>query len=329
MKLPQKIAVYLTGVILGVLVLWIISPGFAPRRIGQPRSAHPWHNQTAPNGYYPLAHRDSYGRLVELPTQPRYYASLAPSVTECLFAMGLGDHLVGVTRWCQYPPEASRLTSVGDINAPSTEILIGLRADLVIGSNLTPRTIFEQLTSAGLRTVSLSFDDFPRSLESIRILGKLIGIPSAALRLEREMQTRMDAVKARALRRTGVPPRVVLLYDLERLPSAGRGSWPGDLLEFCGAINLAASAPSPWPCLSLEGIVSGNPDYILVACGDNLETGKLLQMRIASLAQDGVWRNITAVQRNQVRLVPEGPLTIPGPRMVEAAESIAHALDLP
>lgn len=322
--------VYGIGVLIGVMILTVM-----PRK--GPKEPHPWHEQTAPEGYYPLTLRDDLGREITLERQPRWFVSLAPSITEMLFAMEMGDHLLAVTEWDAYPEKAKALrdagSSVGAIDQPDLEIIAGLGPDLVIASSHTPAAVLgriEQLSPAA-RAVSLHHDSFADVLADIGQLGRIVGVPGRALSLIRSLEARKAAILDQVdSRREHAPRRAVILLHLEEglLPgwSPGSGTWMGDLIEMAHGENIAARLGSSWGQLSLEAVLAADPEVIFVKDGTTPAAQERLRARVDGLAQHPVWSQVSAVRNNRVIMVENGPFSIPGPRMVEALATVARGL---
>ena len=228
LSLPKKIAVYGVGVLLGLVVIQ-----FFPSQKDKP--PHPWKEQTAPEGSYPLTLTDDVGRVITCERQPRHLVSLAPSITEILFAMGMGDHLKGVTEWDTYPAEAKALRdqggSIGSMDAPNRELILALHPDLVLATDLTPRQMLESLHRPPA-TIACSLT--PTSLEDLYMdigqIARITGVPAKGLRLVQSLRAREAAAQARIP--SDVPAkRVVLLYgiqdNLEPGWTPGAQTWAG------------------------------------------------------------------------------------------------------
>ncbi len=325
----QKITTYAIGVLIGCLILMVI-----PRK--GPRELHPWHEQTAPHGYYPLSFTDDFGREIEFERQPRWFVSLAPSITEMLFAMDMGDHILAVTEWDEYPEKAKALrdagSSVGRIDQPDLEIIAGLRPDLVIASNLTPIAVLGRIEEGThTRAVSLHHDTFEDVIADIGKIGRITGVPARALRLMRSMETKRDQVLEQLEPIRGMEARRTLfLLHIEDglLPgwSPGSGTWIGDMIEMIHGENIAARLGSSWGQLSLEAVVDLDPEVIFVKDGATAGSQQRLRARAEALSAHPVWSQITAVREGRVVLVDNGPFSIPGPRMVDALQTLAQAL---
>lgn len=324
----QKILVYLAGVALGCAVLALFPD--------KPETGeHPWHAQTAPDGYFPLTVEDDYGRSVTLEKQPRWLVSLAPSITEMLFAMDLGDHLIAVTENDTYPEQARLLRdnggNIGRMDAPNLEAITALRADLVIASNLTPSSVLERVNQGRTQAIALHHDSYDDIIEDIGQLGKILGLPGRALELQGAMAAKRAAIAQPLEAVADQPPRkAIVLLNIEDglLPgwSPGKGTWMGDLIEMSHGENVAAALGASWGQMSLEGLVAADPAVIFVKDSNTAGAKERLRRRIAELGSHPVWSQLTAVRDGRVVIVPSGPFEIPGPRMVEAYAAIAAGL---
>lgn len=326
----KKLSIYACGVVLGILILQLF-----PKKA--PREPHPWHRETAPEGSYPRIAEDDFGRAIELKVQPRWVVSLAPSITETLFAMEMGTHLSGVTRWDDYPETALALRdagfSVGDMDAPDIERIHTLPLDLVLGSKLTPPHIYEKIT--GVRGVpamavdASSLDDYLH--HDLPLLGWILGVPGKVLKLKSSLVERRKAVAAKIDPFRGeAPRRVVLLLGLEETLqpgwSPGRNTWLDALMTEVHADNLASKLGTEWGAFPIESLLELNPDVLLIKDGKSEEEAKVLRKRIAALPTHPIWQHLSAVQNNRLVILESGPLTIPGPRMLDALEALADAI---
>lgn len=328
--MTKKIFIYLFGVLIGIFILQLI-----PRK--EARAPHPWHSQTAPEGSYPRSVVDDLGREVVLEEQPRWVVSLAPSITESLFAMGMGDHVSGVTRWDTYPEKALALRdagfSVGDMDAPDIERIHSLPLDLVLGSKLTPTHVYEKVT--GVRGVpamavdAASLSDFLD--RDLPLLGDVLGVPGLVLKFKSSLVERRKVVAEKVQPHRALPPkRVVLLLGLEDSfqPgwSPGSETWLGALIVEAHGENLAAQLGEQWGAYPLESLLEADPDVLLIKDGESEGASAALRERIAALKTHPVWQHLSAVKNDRIVILDAGPLSIPGPRMVDALEAIADAI---
>jgi len=331
---PQKILAYATGFLLGCLILMVVFRG--REEANEDRGEHPWHAQTAPPGTYPMEHTDDLGRTVELTKQPRWFISLAPSITEILFAMDMGDHVRAVTEWCRYPEEANQLRldghHVGSMDRPSLESIASLRPDLVLGTDLTPPEVYRSLHRPP-RTVAVAFAHTGMAdiLDDIGKIGVLTGVPGKALALVQELRARKAEVDELVdPHRKKDRARALFLLSIEEglRPgwAPGRDSWIDEILTEAHATNLAAEMGTAWGEVSPEALLALNPEVLLIREADTEEATEQLRKRIERLARHPVWKRIPAVREGRVHLVPYGPFSIPGPRVMEAYAAMAEAL---
>ncbi|MFO7725124.1 MAG: ABC transporter substrate-binding protein [Oceanipulchritudo sp.] len=335
MNRQQKILAYATGFVLGCLILMALPRG------EKASGSHPWHAQTAPEGTYPRELVDDLGRTVRLEKQPRHFISLAPSTTEILFAMGMGDHLMAVTRWCTYPEEADALreagAQIGSMDQPNREMIASYRPDLIIGTDLTPPEIYAALENPP-RTAALvlkheGIDDI---IEDVKTVGIATGVPGKALKLVQRLQRGRQAIQNRLQAVRELPPkRVLFLLSIE--PGGqpgwapGRDSWASSLIEAAHAVNVASEIGSSWGEVSLEALLTLDPEVLLIREADTAQEQARMEAEVAGLSRHPVWKEVQAVREGRIHWVPNGPLSIPGPRVIEAYSSVASAIwpDLP
>lgn len=260
---------------------------------------------------------DDLQRRVTIRVPAQRIVSLAPSITETLFAIGAGAQVVGVTDYCTYPAEARRKPRVGGIINPSIEAIVGLRPDLVIMSmEGNVRDDFRKLTSLGVSVYVTN----PRTLQGIYAsmtqLGSITGTADSAARVVARLRLREQAVRARAGK---IPVRTLMVVSLQPLIVAGRNTFIEELLEAAGGVNLAAYAKGNYPVYSRETLLANNPDVILLA-SDVLGDVSALPRMFPE------WYIVSAIRHKRVYRVEADLVSRPGPRALDALESIVYIL---
>ena len=259
---------------------------------------------------------DDVGNTVTLNTEPQRIISLAPANTEILYALGLGDRVVGVTEYCNYPPEAAEKPKVGGFSDVDLEQVVGLEPDLVLATSLHTSEVVPALQERGVPVFVADPQTVLGVLETIRTIGHITGKDQAAGALTSHMQEGISAVQETIKD----APRPRVFWELgPELYTAGPGSFLNDLIVMAGGENVAADAESPWPQLSLEAIVLKDPAIVVLADHNYGETAETVTQRSG-------WWNITAVREGRiVELTDDDIFSRPGPRIVEGLEFLAQA----
>ena len=256
---------------------------------------------------------DDAGRTVSLAQPARRVVSLLPSFTEILFAIGAGDRLVGRTTWCDYPPAARLIPSVGDGMPPNVEAVAARRPDLVVlyraGPNLTAA---EQLERLGLRTVLLDVNRLEDLGPATARLGVLTGRRVAADSLARAM----DSV-ASAPRPASRHSLAFIVWDNPPIV-IGAGSYLDHLAALAGAHNVFHDIGSPSAQVSIETIAARDPDFVAVLSDS---------ARPPAFATRPEWRTVGAVRRGRVLRLPGSLFGRPGPRAAEAVRELRRLLE--
>lgn len=243
--------------------------------------------------------------------------SLAPAITETVFALGAGPDVAGVSQYCDYPPEVARLPKVGTFITPNIEAIAGLRPTIVIGleSSSDLREI-RALKAMGFRTLMVNDDSIAGIETSIRAIGDAIGRAPQAQALLARIGLKFAAIEERL---RGVPARrVLMVVGHQPMVAVGRGTYLNELLTMAHATNIADAAAQTWPRLSLEFIIATRPDVILDG-----------QMGSDPRSPSTFWAKyptIPAVRDHRVLGYPDDPTLHPGPRIVQTLELLARLI---
>lgn len=252
---------------------------------------------------------------------PQRIVSTAPSITETLFALGLGPRVVGVTEFCDFPAEARRKPKIGTFLEPNFERILAQRPDLVLVVR-NPVQLAERLSQLGLRTVEVPQDTVAEILASIREIGRLAGVEPRARALAASIERELGQVRQRAARL----PRKKVLFLLGRSPGslqamvgAGPGTFLDELIQTAGGVNVLAGSPMAYPRVSVEQILAADPDVILDMGDFAHQDGKSLLPPEKFRAMWAPYSSIKAVRENRVLQIANEAVIRPGPRVAEAA----------
>jgi iron complex transport system substrate-binding protein len=267
---------------------------------------------------FPLTFTDDAGRKVTLAKEPRRIISLASSNTEILFALGLGDRVVGVDQYSDYPDAAKEKPKVGSFVQPDMEKILALEPDLVLATEMHLQTVVPELERRGLTTMVVNPKGVMAVLQDIRLVGRTTGRRDEAEKLAGSMETRIASVEARTKGTTPVRTFFELSPDLH---TAGPGSFVDDMIRLAGGSNVAAGAGKEWPQLSQEALLLADPEVILLA--DHGSSGGQSPQSVA--ARPG-WQQVTAVKTGRVFEIDPDLTNRAGPRVVDGLEMIADRL---
>ncbi len=281
-------------------------------RGGQPTGAVP---------SYPLSFRDNLGREVQVPREPSRVVSLAPSVTEVIFAVGGGGKLVGVDRFSDFPPEAQKIEKIGGFSDPSLEKIASLKPDLVIGTAMHKKFL-PQLESLGIPVVLLEPGSIEDVEENIRLVGRILGLVKGGEEAAKRLESRVGAVRKKV---SGIPEarRPLVYYEVysEPLMSAGPGTFISRVIEAAGGRNAFADASTDWPEVSPEAVVAKDPDVIIYPSVHGSASVSAEKIR----GRPG-WNRIKAVREGRIYSIDADIISRPGPRLAEAVEEVARIL---
>jgi iron complex transport system substrate-binding protein len=255
--------------------------------------------------------------------EPHRIVSTSPSITETLFALGLGSRVVGVSIYCEYPPQVKDLPKVGTFLQPDAELIARLKPDLVILHKL-PNELEDRLTALHIPYAEVDRGGLIDAYSEIRQVGNATGTQEQAEKLVATMHDRLDQIHAQT---TGKKkPTVILVMGrdpgtLSNLIVVGRDDFLNDLMEVAGGTNvIAGESTQPYPHISLETILRAQPD-VLIDMGDMGDTSEERERKAAE--NRALWNavpNLSAAKNGRVYCLTSTAFVVPGPRVTDAAE---------
>ena len=259
---------------------------------------------------------------------PQRIVSTAPSITELLYALGLGDRIVGVDRFSRYPPEVLRKQKIGDYANPNLEVIASLRPDLVmIPTN--PVKLAERLGTLRLKVLEIDQEGIAKLYDSFRIVGQATGTVEQAAKLTSSVRGQLDAIRTRAapLKRTR------MMFVVGRTPNrldglivVGQASYLNEIIALAGGENVFRDAVASYPGVSLEEVLARNPD-VIVDMGDMADTVGVTDRHKREVTS--LWErlaSVNAVKQHRVHAVASDVYVVPGPRVVDAAKAFFQML---
>ena len=248
---------------------------------------------------------------------PIRIVSLVPSVTETLFALGAGPEVVGVSQYCDYPPEATKLPKVGDFIAPNLEAIVALRPTLVIGlATASDQRQADALNALGIPALMVNDDSVEQVEANILTIGSRIGRKAEAERLLATIKAQIAAVEGRLSGTKRLSVLMVVGHD--PLVAVGSGTYLDELLTLARGENIGEATEQTWPRLSLEYLIAVGPQVIL--------DGQMGSERSVPSSYWARYPSIPAVREDRVRGYPIDLMDHPGPRIAMALETIARLI---
>ena len=263
--------------------------------------------------------RDSLGREITLKRPPVRIVSLAPSLTEILYYLGLGERVVGVTRYSYYPAEAMLKPKVGSYIDLNVEKIISLSPDIVFGTvDGNVPGVVELLEQAGIRVFIVNPRNVEKVIETIIEIGKVCGISEKADQLSQALRARVELV--RELTQFRERPLVFLQINLRPIMTVNKNTFHQDLIDLAGGKNMARDEPITYPRISREEVIKRRPEVIIIS---SMERGG----RFEKARQEWLeWTSIPAVKNNRVYLIDSDLIDRPSPRLVDGLEAMARII---
>jgi iron complex transport system substrate-binding protein len=262
---------------------------------------------------------DEVGRTVRVPVNPTRIISLAPSLTETIYALHAEDRLVGDTLYCDYPADAQKKPKVGGVINPNFEEIAALHPDLVLMTKGANRLeTVRALDTLGIPSYATNPRTVDEIISSTQKLADVLNLPAEGKAVAEDMQRRLEALR---LKLSAVPPkRVFFIVWLEPLQSIGRDTFIADALRKAGAVSIVESNQD-WPKVNFEAVAQLQPEYLVFAPSHADAAGHEYE----SLANRPGWKILEAV-RNRRFVIVSDAINRPAPRIVSVIEDLAHQL---
>ena len=265
---------------------------------------------------YPLTFVDSNKKTITIEKKPERIVSLAPNITETIFALGQGKSLVGRTDYCDYPQEAISVDSVGSITKPNIEKIIELKPDLVISSKLLNEDVITKLETLKIKIIVINgAANFDGVYDSITNIGNILNVNLEAKSIITGMKSKVEIVKDKV--KSAEKPSVyyVVGYGKTGDYTATKDTFIGEMIEMAGGINAADDATG-WK-YSIEQLVQKNPDILI--CRNNKDDKEGIENTVG-------YKDLTAVKTGKLLEIDNNFLDIQGPRLADGLYKLAELI---
>ena len=260
---------------------------------------------------------DALGRVVTIDSIPEKIVSLSPSNTEILFALGVGDKVIGVDSYSDYPEEAAAIENkVGDYAGPNVELIVSLEPDIVFADNTIQQDAIDQLDALGIKVVSVTGSTYDDVLAAIEMVAKCVGADAT------DVLGGMEATKEAAIAmipEESEKPSVyfALSYGEYGDWTSGKGTFVNDILSMLGAVNVGSDLGEGWLSISVEKLLECDPDIILIPGDESM---------VEAFKADATYAELSAVKNGTVYAVDANMSQRPGPRIADAIMEFATIL---
>jgi iron complex transport system substrate-binding protein len=266
-----------------------------------------------------VAVTDLLGRRMVIPKNPIRVISLAPNITEIVFALGQGSRLVGVTTYSDYPADAGHIPKVGSYVRLDLERIVSLSPDLCLAiKDGNPKEAVTRLESLGIPVYAVDPRNLESVMETLTRIGRLMGADSTARLIVQDMRAKIHRVDLRIQKMEG-RPRVFFQIGISPIVSVGTNTFIHELIVQAGGINVA-QGPTPYPRFSKEQILGLSPEIIIIT---SMARAAVFDQLKAEWQQ---WTNVPAVRNNRIFLQESDLFDRPSPRLVDALEVLARLI---
>ncbi|MGB5924882.1 MAG: cobalamin-binding protein [Dehalococcoidia bacterium] len=257
---------------------------------------------------------DDLGRLVAINGTPQRIISLAPSNTEILFALGLGDKVVGVTMYCDYPPEAQDKEKVGDYYGPDIEKIIALEPDLILATDFHRFDLIPALEEQELAVFAVAPQTLEDALDSIQKIGEITGREAEAAQLVNGMGSKIEEIEEQT-KEFEEKPSVFYITWHDPMWTVGRNTWIDDLINVAGGVNIFSENFEGGAMVQIEWVILHDPEIIITS-----EWSYDWALNATELA------STNASQTGRIYTFDDDLAQRPGPRLVKGLEWFAHLI---
>lgn len=262
---------------------------------------------------YPYTLKDSNGNEVVIEKEPKKIVSVAPNITELIYALGKGDELVGRTDYCDYPEAAKKVQSIGSLTDPNVEKIIELKPDVVIASTHFKEDVAKKLQGLGIKVVVLyDSTNLNGAYNSISTLGKIVNAQSKADDLVSSMKKKIADINEKVKNKKAPKVYYVVGFGKDGDFTATGDTFISQMIEMAGGDNIAKDA-SGWK-YSLEKIIENDPEYIVISKNYGMKK---------QFEETPGYKDLSAVKNNKVIEIDDNLLNRQGPRIAEGVEALA------
>ncbi len=272
---------------------------------------------------FPVTVVDDTGQEIRVVKKPERIISLAPNMTEMLFALGLNKEIIGVTSFADYPEEAVEKEKIGTIIEPNMEKIVSLKPDLVFAAGINKLETVKHLRNLGINVVGFNPDNINDTLVIIKKVGEITGKMNIARDLVTDLYINLAKIQLMVEEILENKKKPTVFYEIwsEPLYTVGEGTFIDDIINTAGGVNIGRKAQGAWPQYSLEKLLLENPDVYVsspYSAPELVTPGKIKERKL--------YKNLKAVKNNRVYIIDQNIISRPSPRIIEGLKAFVKVL---
>ena len=272
---------------------------------------------------FPITYTDDLGREIVIDKEVERIITLAPGMTEVIYALGLEDKLVAVSSACDYPEEAQEKEDVGRIDEPNIEKIVSLEPDLVIAESVTKIESLERMTELGIKNIGFKPVSINDTINMIEDISLLTSAQKEGQELTAEMEEEYQRIKGLVENKLENNERKRVFYEIwsEPLYTAGENTFIDSLIHDAGGYNIAREAEGSWPQFSTESLIAADPE-VYISSEHSTPEGLTLE----ELRERELFREVSAFKNDRLYLVDQDLVNRPSPRIIEGYKEFVRAI---
>lgn len=258
---------------------------------------------------------DSLGREIKIEKYPEKIISIAPAITEILFALGLNEEIIGVSDYCDFPEAAQAKEKMGGFEDPNLEVIVANNPDLVFASAGVQEELIQKLEEVNIKVVVLDADNIRQVIDNILISGTITGKRAAAEELAADMKERMEEI----INKVKDQPKPKVFFEIwdDPLMTAGSGSFIHNIIEDAGGVNVASDSSERYYTYSRENLLEVDPDIYIINTHSHTPD---------DIINRNGYHVLSAVQNNKVFTIDDNLISRAGPRVIQGLEEMAKII---
>jgi len=272
---------------------------------------------------FPIKYTDDLDREITVEKEVQRIISLAPAITEIIYALGLEDKLAAVSSACDYPKPALKKEDVGRIDEPNIEKIVALEPDLVIAESVTKIETLKRLSELGIKNIGFKPDSIDDTIKMIKDISYLLSAEKKGSEITADMEAEYQRLKKLVQKKLENKSRPRVFYQIwsDPLYTAGRGTFIDSLIADAGGYNIARKAGGSWPTYNTESLIAADPE-VYISSEHSTPAGLTLE----ELRQKNIFREVSAFKNNRLYLVNQDLVNRPSPRIIDGYKEFIKAI---